>query len=84
MNDLLADLFTVFGFAALFILGTIVVDRFWALVDFVARAYCASVDKYERVRGRQRRRNYELAARPFRPQARSAPGSRTALPLRWR
>lgn len=82
--DFLADLFTVFGFAAIFILGTLAVDRFWALVDLIARAYFASVDGYERIRGRQRQRNYELAARTYRPRVWSAPGSRTALSLRRR
>jgi hypothetical protein len=82
--DFLADLFTVFGFAALFLLGTVLVDRFWALVELIARAYFASVDGYERLRGRQQQRNYELAARPYRPQARRATGGRTALSLRGR
>ena len=82
--DFLADLFTVCGFAAVFILGTLAVDRFWALVELIARAYFASVDGYERLRGRQRQRNYELAARPYRPQARRVTGGRTALSLRGR
>lgn len=82
--DFLADLFTALLAAALFILGVTAIDRFWALVELIARAYFASVDGYERIRGRQRQRNYELAARPYRPRVRSAPGSRTALSLRRR
>lgn len=82
--DFLADLFTALLAAALFILGVTAIDRFWALVELIARAYFASVDGYERIRGRQRRRNYELAARPYRPQARRVAGGRTALSLRGR
>ena len=82
--DFLADLFTALLAAALFILGVTAIDRFWSLVELIARAYFASVDGYERIRGRQRQRNYELAARPYRPRVRSAPGSRTALSLRGR
>ena len=82
--DFLADLFTALLAASLFILGVTAIDRFWALVELIARAYFASVDGYERIRGRQRQRNYELAARPYRPRVRSAPGSRTALSLRRR
>jgi hypothetical protein len=63
--DYLADMITAFGFAAMFVLAFIAIDRFWAFVELVARAFIAACDGYERLRVRGRQRLAELYARPY-------------------